>query len=80
MAVIFFDNSNNPLEQFMFKLTMDESYGPKVEEVDLEFSLRSFLIKLPATEPLTRVLPQSKSQVHSQFSSSVSCFNVVFLS
>lgn len=60
VAVIFFGSDNNPTERFMFKLTVDQSYGSKVKEADLEFSLRSFFVKLPVTEPVTRVLPPSK--------------------
>ncbi|PQP97445.1 DNA polymerase zeta processivity subunit-like isoform X1 [Prunus yedoensis var. nudiflora] len=41
----------------MFKLTVNQSYGSRVEEANLEFSLRSFFIKLPFSESLTRVLP-----------------------
>ncbi|KAF5949499.1 hypothetical protein HYC85_011492 [Camellia sinensis] len=37
---------------------IQKSYGAKVEEADLEFSLRSFLIKLPLSETLTKVLPR----------------------
>ncbi|XP_034214404.1 DNA polymerase zeta processivity subunit-like isoform X4 [Prunus dulcis] len=37
---------------------IQKSYGSRVEEADLEFSLRSFFIKLPFSESLTRVLPQ----------------------
>jgi mitotic spindle assembly checkpoint protein MAD2B len=39
---------------------MDQSYGSKVEEGDLEFSLRSFLVKLSVSEGLTKVLPRGK--------------------
>ncbi|POO01534.1 HORMA domain containing protein [Trema orientale] len=55
VAVIFFNTDNNPVERFMFKLMVNQSYGSKVEEADLEFSLKSFLIKLSVSEPLTRV-------------------------
>ncbi|KAI8557361.1 hypothetical protein RHMOL_Rhmol04G0004900 [Rhododendron molle] len=58
VAVIFFDSENIPLERFIFKLSVNQSYGSKVEAADLEFSLRSFFIKLPVSEPLTKVLPQ----------------------
>ncbi|CAK9174975.1 unnamed protein product [Ilex paraguariensis] len=57
VAIIFFNNENIPVERFIFKLTVNLSYGSRVEEADLEFSLRSFLIKLPLSEPLTKVLP-----------------------
>ncbi|PON74125.1 HORMA domain containing protein [Parasponia andersonii] len=55
VAVIFFNTDNNPVERFMFKLMVNQSYGSKVEEADLEFSLKSFLIKLSVSEPLTKV-------------------------
>lgn len=58
MAVVFFDDGDLPIERFVFKLNVNQSYCSKVE--DLEFSLRSVLIKLPLSEPLTRVLPRSK--------------------
>ncbi|KAM5586686.1 DNA polymerase zeta processivity subunit [Rosa sericea] len=59
VAVIFFDRDNNPMERFMFKLTVDQSCGSNVKEADLEFSLRSFFIKLPVIESATKVLPQN---------------------
>lgn len=58
VAVIFFNSENIPLERFIFKLSVNQSYGSKVEEAELEFSLRSFFIKLPVAEPLTKVLPR----------------------
>lgn len=58
VAVIFFNADNVPLEKFIFKLAMSLSYGSAVEEVDLESSLRSFLIKLSVSESLTKKLPQ----------------------
>ncbi|KAE8038283.1 hypothetical protein FH972_010808 [Carpinus fangiana] len=57
VAVIFFNIGCIPVERFVFKLTVNQSYGSKLEEADLEFSLRSFLIKLSVSESLTRVLP-----------------------
>ena len=48
------------MERFVFKLAVNMSYGSKVEEADLEFSLRSFLIKLSVSESLTKVLPHGK--------------------
>ncbi|ONI12062.1 hypothetical protein PRUPE_4G141800 [Prunus persica] len=44
VAVIFFNSDNIPVERFMFKLTVNQSYGSRVEEADLEFSLRSFFL------------------------------------
>ncbi|KAL6975083.1 hypothetical protein U1Q18_023878 [Sarracenia purpurea var. burkii] len=58
VAVIFFNTENLPLERFIFKLSVNQSYGTKVEDTDLEFSLRSFFIKLPVSEPLTKALPR----------------------
>ncbi|XP_050370425.1 DNA polymerase zeta processivity subunit [Argentina anserina] len=58
VAVIFFNSDNNPIERFMFKLAVDQSCGSNIGEADLEFSLRSFFIKLPVIESVTRVLPQ----------------------
>ncbi|XAR48290.1 hypothetical protein NMG60_11031055 [Bertholletia excelsa] len=57
VAVIFYNTENMPLEKFIFKVCVNQSYGSKVEEADLEFSLRSFLIKLPVSEPVTKALP-----------------------
>ncbi|GMN47127.1 hypothetical protein TIFTF001_016318 [Ficus carica] len=56
VAVIFFNTDNIQVERFMFKLAVNQAYGSKVEEADLEFSLRSFLLKLSVSEPLTRAL------------------------
>lgn len=58
IAVIFFKNDNIPIERFMFKVNVNQSYGSKVEDADLEFSLRSFLVKLSVSEPLSKVLPR----------------------
>ncbi|KAB2059590.1 hypothetical protein ES319_A11G316000v1 [Gossypium barbadense] len=58
VAVTFFNTDNIPMERFIFKLTVNQSFGSKVEESDLEFSLRSFLIKLSVSQPLTTVLPR----------------------
>ncbi|KAL2456368.1 DNA polymerase zeta processivity subunit [Abeliophyllum distichum] len=57
VAVIFFKDDKVPIERFVFKLNVNQSYGAKVEQAALEFSLRSFLIKLPVSEPMTKVLP-----------------------
>ncbi|KAL2247772.1 UNVERIFIED_CONTAM: DNA polymerase zeta processivity subunit [Sesamum indicum] len=59
VAVIFFDDGDVPIERFVFKLNVNQSYNSKVEGANLEFSLRSFLIKLPVSEPLTKVLPRN---------------------
>lgn len=67
VTVIFFNNENIPVERFIFKLNVNQSYGSKVEDTNLEFTLRSFLIKLSVAEPLTKVLPRGKSAKHPQF-------------
>ncbi|KAK6944604.1 hypothetical protein RJ641_025706, partial [Dillenia turbinata] len=58
VAVIFSDGDSIPIERFIFRLAVNQSYGSKVEEADLEFSLRSFLIKLSVSGALTKALPQ----------------------
>lgn len=58
VAVIFFDSKNVPFERFVFKVDVNQSYGSMVEEADMEFSLRSFFIKLPFSQSLTQTLPQ----------------------
>ncbi|XP_070018141.1 DNA polymerase zeta processivity subunit isoform X8 [Nicotiana sylvestris] len=57
VAVIFSDSNNVPLERFVFKINVNQSYGLKLEEADLEFSLKSFLIKLPLSQSMMKVLP-----------------------
>ncbi|KAL7103233.1 hypothetical protein ACP275_08G167400 [Erythranthe tilingii] len=59
VAVIFFDAGDVAVERFVFKINVNDSYSSKVEQSQLEFSLRSFLIKLPVSEPLTKVLPRN---------------------
>lgn len=60
VAVIFFGNDNVPVERFIFKLTINLSSAASVEENQLEFALRSFLIKLSVAKPLVKPLPPSK--------------------
>lgn len=55
--VIFYDKEHVPIEKFVFKLAVNQSYGSKLEEADLEFALRAFLIKLTVAEPVTKSLP-----------------------
>jgi len=57
VVVIFYDKEHVPIEKFVFKLAVNQSYGSKLEEADLEFALRSFLIKLTVAEPVTKSLP-----------------------
>ncbi|KAH7543874.1 hypothetical protein JRO89_XS15G0038400 [Xanthoceras sorbifolium] len=58
VAVIFFNTDNIPVEKYIFKLNINRSYSSNVEEGSLEFTLRSFLIKLSASQSLSRVLPR----------------------
>lgn len=55
--MIFYDEKQAPIEKFVFKLAVNQTYHSKVEENDLEFALRAFLIKLTVAEPLTKTLP-----------------------
>jgi len=57
VAVIFFDKDHIPVERFVFKLNVNQSYASQIEENELEFALRAFLIKLTVAEPLTKALP-----------------------
>ena len=57
VVVIFYDEEHVPFEKFVFKLAVNQSYGSKLEEADLEFALRAFLIKLTVAEPVTKSLP-----------------------
>ncbi|EEE55135.1 DNA polymerase zeta processivity subunit isoform X2 [Oryza sativa Japonica Group] len=61
VVVIFYDKAHVPVEKFVFKLAVNQSYGSKIEEASLEFALRAFLIKLAVAEPLTRTLPSDGS-------------------
>ncbi|XP_071693986.1 DNA polymerase zeta processivity subunit isoform X1 [Rutidosis leptorrhynchoides] len=54
VAVIFFNNDKVPLERFMFKINVSQSYEGTIEDVNLESSLRSFLIKLSQSEPVSK--------------------------
>ncbi|KAG8653139.1 DNA polymerase zeta processivity subunit [Manihot esculenta] len=70
LAVIFSSTDNIPVERFIFKLTVNQSCDLKVEESDLEFSLRSFLMKLSGSGPLTKVLPRDcRWEITAYFSS-----------
>ncbi|CAI0555604.1 unnamed protein product [Linum tenue] len=53
----YIHSSVNALFPFIQKMNQSSSSGSKIEEADLEFSLRSFLIKLPTSENLTKPLP-----------------------
>lgn len=61
VVVIFSDNEHVPIEKFVFRLAVNQSYGSKLEEASLEFALRAFLIKLTVAEPVTKPLPPDGS-------------------
>lgn len=63
--MIFYDKEHVPNEKFVFKLSVNQSYGSKLEEADLEFSLRAFLIKLTVAEPVTKSLPSGSLSIPS---------------
>ena len=79
VAVVFFDAAHVPLERFVFKLALNQSNDLKVEEANLELALRSLLIKLSVSEPLTRALAQSKSNCIFRLCYSYSTFSIFFL-
>ncbi|KAI3997517.1 hypothetical protein MKX01_008124 [Papaver californicum] len=56
VAVIFFNKDNIPSERFVFKFTLSKLCSSSVEEGSLETYLRSFLVKLLVSEPLTKVI------------------------
>ncbi|TVU04822.1 hypothetical protein EJB05_47957 [Eragrostis curvula] len=61
VVVIFYDKEHVPIEKFVFKLAVNQSYGFKLEEANLEFALRAFLIKLTVAEPVTKSFPSDGS-------------------
>lgn len=61
VVVIFYDKDHIPIEKFVFKLAVSQSYGSNLEQSSLEFALRAFLIKLTVAEPLTKPLPSDSS-------------------
>jgi mitotic spindle assembly checkpoint protein MAD2B len=67
VVVIFYDKEHVPIEKFVFKLLVNQSYGSKLEEADLEFVLRAFLIKLTVAEPVTKSLPSGSLSIPSRY-------------
>ncbi|XP_023645071.1 DNA polymerase zeta processivity subunit isoform X2 [Capsella rubella] len=59
VAVVFFSEDNVSVERFIFKLMINTSCAASVEEGQLEFALKSFLIKLSVSKSLVKPLPQS---------------------
>lgn len=57
VAVIFYDEDHTPVERFVFKINVNQSYTSEIKENELEFTLRAFLIKLTVAEPVTKTLP-----------------------
>jgi mitotic spindle assembly checkpoint protein MAD2B len=74
VVVIFYDKAHVPVEKFVFKLAVNQSYGSKIEEASLEFALRAFLIKLAVAEPLTRTLPSGTQSTSPLFFHTISIF------
>ncbi|XP_047070878.1 DNA polymerase zeta processivity subunit-like [Lolium rigidum] len=61
VIVIFYNKDHIPIEKFVFKLALSQSYGSNIEQSSLEFALRAFLIKLTVAETLTKPLPSDSS-------------------
>ncbi|KMZ64463.1 DNA polymerase zeta processivity subunit [Zostera marina] len=57
VLVIFYNKDQVPVEKFVFKLSINQLYKSKVEQKELEFALRAFLIKLTVSESITIPLP-----------------------
>lgn len=71
VVVIFYDKERIPVERFVFKLTVNQSYSSKVEEENLEFALRAFLVKLTVAEPLTKPLPSGTYLIRLPFQGTI---------
>ncbi|KAK1282809.1 hypothetical protein QJS10_CPB22g00425 [Acorus calamus] len=56
VVVIFYDEQHIPAERFAFKISVNQSGGSNVIENELEFTLRSFLVKLSVSGSLTKPL------------------------
>ncbi|KAJ4850439.1 hypothetical protein Tsubulata_009452 [Turnera subulata] len=56
VAVIFCYRDNIPVEKFVFEVGVN--WRTSIREADLQFSLRSFLVKLSVSQPLTKVVPR----------------------
>lgn len=61
VVVIFYDKDHVPVERFVIKLNVNQSYCSAVEAKELEFSLRAFLVKLAVSKPHTKSLPPGSS-------------------
>lgn len=48
----------------MFKLSMNLSDPSMVNEENVEFAFKSFLVKLSVSEPLTKTLPHGRLDKH----------------
>lgn len=60
VAVIFFNCQKVPIEKFMFKINVNQTYAEMMEDADYESPLRSFLIKLSQSEPLSKTVSKGK--------------------
>lgn len=57
VVVIFYDKDQVPIERFVFKINVNQTYRSDVDQNELEFALRAFLVKLTVAEPITKMLP-----------------------
>lgn len=64
VTVIFYDSQQVPMEKFVFKLSMNLSDPSMVNEENVEFAFKSFLVKLSVSEPLTKTLPHGRLDKH----------------
>nr|GEW64643.1 DNA polymerase zeta processivity subunit [Tanacetum cinerariifolium] len=70
VAVIFFNRDKIPIEKFMFKINVNQSYESIIEDADVELSLRAFLAKLSQSEPLSKTISKDwKWEIMSYFRS-----------
>lgn len=61
--MIFYNKDQVPVEKFVFKLSINQLYKSKVEQKELEFALRAFLIKLTVSESITIPLPTGTDKI-----------------
>ncbi|GJV68584.1 elongation factor 2 [Tanacetum coccineum] len=70
VAAIFFNRDKIPIEKFMFKINVNQSYESMIEDADFELSLRAFLAKLSQSEPLSKTISKDwKWEIMSYFRS-----------
>ncbi|KAL2642211.1 hypothetical protein R1flu_009798 [Riccia fluitans] len=57
VAVVFMDKKRMAVERFIFKLNVNQNFASAMPVNDLEYALRTFLIKLSVSHSLFRPLP-----------------------